>query len=150
MTQVRVILRPWRVTPGPAPPPPLNPWLLLSAARRLTAAQRADVKVLLAAHPALATGYRLKERFLALVAQRDAAALAVWLHDAAACGLAVFRRVARSMRRDPDAVRAALTTPWSTGQVEGQITRLKLIKRMGYGRAKPDLLRRRVLHRLPA
>jgi len=43
------------------------------------------------------------------------------------------------------AVRAALTTPWNSGQTEGQITRLKLIKRQSYGRASFDLLRRRVL-----
>ena len=40
---------------------------------------------------------------------------------------------------------AALVEPWSTGPVEGQINRLKLLKRTMYGRAKYDLLRRRVL-----
>ena len=44
----------------------------------------------------------------------------------------------------------ALTTTWSTGLCEGQTGRVKLIKRLGYGRAKPDLLRQRVLHRLLA
>ena len=42
-------------------------------------------------------------------------------------------------------MRAALTTPWSNGQTEGQVTKLKLIKRSIYGRAGFDLLRRRVL-----
>jgi transposase len=42
-------------------------------------------------------------------------------------------------------VRAALTTPWSNGQAESQITRLKMLKRTIYGRAGFDLLRRRVL-----
>jgi len=42
-------------------------------------------------------------------------------------------------------VRAALTTLWSSGQAEGQITRLNLTKRQSYGRAGFDLLRRRVL-----
>ncbi len=50
------------------------------------------------------------------------------------------------LQRDEAAVRAALTLPWSTGPVEGQIHRLKLIKRQMYGRAKLDLLRIRVLH----
>ncbi len=52
---------------------------------------------------------------------------------------------ARSLSRDKDAVLAALSLPWSNGQVEGQVNRLKLIKRQMYGRAKFDLLRLRVL-----
>lgn len=43
-------------------------------------------------------------------------------------------------------MRAAIAEPWSNGQVEGQVNRLKLIKRSMYGRAKFDLLRQRVLH----
>jgi transposase len=39
-------------------------------------------------------------------------------------------------------------TPWSTGQYEGQIYRVKLIKRLGYGRAKMELFRQRILHRM--
>lgn len=50
------------------------------------------------------------------------------------------------LQRDAAAVSAALTLPWSTGPVEGQINRLKLIKRSGYGRMKLDLLRQRVLY----
>ncbi|MFB7335996.1 transposase [Streptomyces adustus] len=49
------------------------------------------------------------------------------------------------MKRELDAVTAVLSTRWSSGQVEGQVTRTKLIKRMGYGRANIDLLRRRIL-----
>lgn len=52
---------------------------------------------------------------------------------------------AEGLKQDEDAVRAALTTPWSNAQSEGQITKLKLIKRQMYGRANFDLLRRRVL-----
>lgn len=57
-----------------------------------------------------------------------------------------LRSFARGLGRDEPAVRAGLDLPWSQGQTEGQITRLKLIKRQGYGRAKFDLLRLRVLH----
>ena len=52
--------------------------------------------------------------------------------------------------QDLDAVRNALLLPWSNGQVEGQINRLKLIKRQMYGRAGFDLLRKRVLCQPPA
>ncbi|TXM96366.1 transposase, partial [Methylobacterium sp. WL64] len=47
---------------------------------------------------------------------------------------------------DEPAVRAAIVEPWSNGPVEGQVNRLKLIKRSMYGRAGFDLLRQRVLH----
>jgi transposase len=56
-------------------------------------------------------------------------------------------RLARSLTRDKAAVHAALVLPWSNGQTEGQINRLKLIKRQMYGRAKFNLLRVRVLAR---
>ncbi len=51
-----------------------------------------------------------------------------------------------ALTRDDNAVRAALTLPWSNGPVEGHIHKVKLIKRSAYGRMKPDLLRQRVLH----
>jgi len=52
---------------------------------------------------------------------------------------------AAGLEQDGAAVRAALTTPWSNGQAEGQVTRLKLLKRQMYGRAGLDLLRYRTL-----
>ncbi|MFD9515517.1 transposase [Streptomyces mirabilis] len=51
------------------------------------------------------------------------------------------------LRRDQDAVIAGLSRPWNSGQAEGQNTRVKRIKRDGYGRANFDLLRTRILHR---
>ena len=54
-------------------------------------------------------------------------------------------RFCDGLRRDEKAVNAAVVLPWSNGQVEGQIHRLKLVKRQMYGRAKFNLLRRRVL-----
>jgi transposase len=59
---------------------------------------------------------------------------------------AEVRRFAVSLKADHSAVRAAFESPWSSGQVEGQINRLKFLKRQMYGRAKLDLLRARVLH----
>jgi transposase len=57
-----------------------------------------------------------------------------------------LRKFATGLKSDFEAVKAALTTRWSNGQLEGQVNRLKLIKRQMYGRAKLDLLRQRVLH----
>lgn len=68
--------------------------------------------------------------------------LDAWLSDARGTALDAF---ARGVERDREAVLAALVEPWSTGPVEGQINRLKMLKRTMYGRAGYDLLRRRVL-----
>jgi len=95
----------------------------------------------------LATTIRLAQAFGAMVRNRQATEFDAWLAQMDACGLAAFERLARGMRQDEAAIRAALTLPWSTGPVEGTINRLKMIKRSMYGRAKLDLLRQRVLLR---
>lgn len=74
---------------------------------------------------------------------QNAAAWPQWLQQAENSPLASF---ARRLRRDQHAVLAALELPWSNGTVEGQIHRLKLLKRQMYGRAGFDLLKLRVLH----
>lgn len=58
-----------------------------------------------------------------------------------------FERFARVLHRDLDAVYNAIELPWSNGPAEGQINRLKTIKRAMYGRAGPELLRARMLPR---
>jgi transposase len=52
---------------------------------------------------------------------------------------------AGGVAKDEAAVRAAITSPWSNGQTEGQITKLKLVKRQMYGRGKIDLLQARLI-----
>ncbi|MEO3927843.1 transposase [Micromonosporaceae bacterium B7E4] len=56
-----------------------------------------------------------------------------------------LRHLADGLRHDLDAVTTGLTLSWSSGPVEGQNSRVKLIKRLGYGHANVDLLRRRIL-----
>jgi hypothetical protein len=97
----------------------------------------------------------LARRFAALVhrssvvlGERDpdaGDALEAWIAEARVCGAAAIETFAPGLEHDGAAVRAALTTPWSDGQAEGRITRLKTIERQSYGRAGFDLLRRRVL-----
>jgi transposase len=89
----------------------------------------------------------LGKRFLQVLRDRLPDALPAWLSDAGGCGLNSLERFAHGLQHDLAAVRAACTLPYSNGQAEGQITRLKLIKRSMYGRAKLDLLERRVLYR---
>jgi transposase len=70
-----------------------------------------------------------------------------WLQACQSSGIVELKNFVSVLQQDYEAVKAALTLPWSTGPVEGHINRLKLIKRSGYGRMKLDLLRQRVLYR---
>jgi len=81
------------------------------------------------------------DAFHAMVRDQDADALDPWMTRASAGLLASF---VNGLRRDLDAVRAALTHPWSSGQVEGQNTKVKAVKRQMYGRGNIDLLFARV------
>jgi len=122
-------------------------WLLARPREELNEDERAARSVLESAHAEIAAATSLAQRFQALLRQRDVAALEGWLEDASQSGIGPFKHFAASLRRDAAAVRAALELPWSNGQLEAQVNRLKGIKRVGYGRAKFDLLRRRVLAR---
>lgn len=88
---------------------------------------------------------RLSESFAAMVRDKKSGSLSVWLHEAERSSIRELRAFAASLRRDEQAVRAALTLPWSNGPVEGHVNRLKFIKRSMFGRAKFDLLKARVL-----
>ncbi len=93
----------------------------------------------------VATGYTLLQRFRRLIAERDGAALPVWLEDARASNLAPFVSLANGIDADRAAVDAALTLPWSNGATEGHNHRVKLLKRQGYGRCSLPQLRARIL-----
>jgi transposase len=77
---------------------------------------------------------------------RAASTLDLWLTDGLARGMPELVHFASGLQRAHAAVQAALTLPYSNGQIEGQITTLKLLKRQGYGRAKLGVLRQRMLH----
>jgi transposase len=97
-------------------------------------------------HPDVGTTVSFTERFVEIVRFRQGAKLDKWLSDAEASGVREIQEFARKVRQDEAAVRAGCTLEWSNEQTEGQITRIKAIKRQMYGRAKFDLLRRRALH----
>jgi transposase len=69
-----------------------------------------------------------------------------WMRSVEADDLPALHSFLTGIKRDQDAVVAGLTLTWSSGAVEGAVTRIKLLKRLGYGRAKLDLLRKRILH----
>ena len=92
--------------------------------------------------PALVTARNLLDRFKAMVASGKPDDLAPWLDAATDSAMASS---ASGIAADRAAVLAAITEPWSNGQTEGQVTRLKLVKRQMYGRGKVDLLRARLV-----
>ncbi len=100
--------------------------------------------------PALQSAYDLAQQFLGMVRKRNKKALPAWMQAATASGSTVLARFAASLKQDLAAVEAALSLQWSNGQTEGQVNRLKLVKRSMYGRANFDLLRARVLPRVQA
>jgi transposase len=130
-----------------APPSPWQTkWLLLRAPQELSAPDASYCQALFHLWPAVAEAACLARRFVEMVRGRKSGQLDGWLEQACASPLPELRRFALGLRAEYSAVHAALTEVWSTGQVEGQITRLKYLKRQMYGRAKIDLLRLRVLH----
>ncbi|WP_437968139.1 ISL3 family transposase [Sorangium sp. So ce260] len=133
-------LRWWLLTTAAAPnSDPVKP------ASELNPDQRRYIYQLLEDCPTIAAGQRLAQGFTQLVRSRDAAALVPWLEQAKASSLVEFRDFAAGLCRDERAVRAALTERWSNGQTEGQVTKLKMLKRQMYGRASVGLLRQRLL-----
>jgi transposase len=109
----------------------------------LSAAEQAYVTRLCEQCPELGAACVLATQFAAMRRARDPNALAPWLDMARDTELRAF---VAGIERDRDAVLAALCFRWSTGQVEGHVQRLKVMKRSMCGRAKFDLLRKRVLH----
>ncbi|MGO4339383.1 ISL3 family transposase [Labrys sp. KB_33_2] len=80
--------------------------------------------------------------FQAMIRKKALADLEPWLERAQSSLVGSF---AKGVLKDREAVSAAIALPWSNGQTEGQITKLKLVKRQMYGRGKIDLLQARVI-----
>lgn len=99
----------------------------------------------LAQQTELAAAIGLAQDFAQLVRQRHSEQFDPWLERAEQSQVSPFERFARSLREDYDAVKAGVTLSTSNGQVEGQINRLKMLKRQMYGRAGIQLLERRFL-----
>ena len=122
--------------------------LLVTPEPRLTEPDRAFVQELCMHSSLVQQGYRLIQAFRRMfcsINEANAERLREWIDVAKAVGIPEVRNLAASLQRDLQAVSAALTSHWSNAQTEGQVTKLKLIKRRHYGRASFELLRRSVL-----
>ncbi|MGE3538820.1 MAG: transposase [Candidatus Tectimicrobiota bacterium] len=117
-------------------------WVRPEAKRAPDAQQYVDH--LIRTDPSIAQAYTLSQGFLALVRERRGEALTAWITEATTSGIAALARFAAGLQDDLAAMTAGLTLPWSNGPVEGQVHRLKLLKREGYGRAGVLLWRQRL------
>jgi transposase len=130
-------------------PPPLTArratWLILQRPEQRHDEDKEIIRRLQAQHSDIATAITLSRCFAEIVRQRQPKQFDVWLKQATSSSLTQFQRFARSLQEDYEAVKAGVTLATSNGQVEGQVNRLKMLKRQMYGRAGFDLLRRRVL-----
>jgi len=148
---VRRYLQPFRATltaPPPKPTPPtvraVTSWLTRRP-EDLTESQTLRLKNILARSPALQTTRDLVRGFAEMLTQRQGHDLPAWMDRVEQVGSAALRSFVAGLRTDLEAVTAGLTLHWSSGQVEGTINRIKMLKRQMYGRAGLDLLRKRVL-----
>ena len=124
-------------------------WVLGWQQRKADETERSDqkhfIETLCRIEPVVDQARSLAQRFLGFMHRRDLDGFDHWLAQARSCAVTELRRFAAGLEADLSAVRAAFSSPWSSGRVEGQINRLKYLKRQMYGRAKHDLLRIRVL-----
>lgn len=97
--------------------------------------------------PGLDAALEVAGEFAGMIRRTVATPLTEWVAKASGSGVPELARFAAGLRVDEAAVAAALTTSWSNGPVEGQVNRLKAIKRAMYGRANLDLLAARVLRK---
>lgn len=120
-------------------------WPLLRQ-KELTDEEQRVAELLCRLSPEVTRARELALSFVEMIKERRDDELRGWLIEAGRSGVSEFVSFASGLTDDLRAVRAALTCEWSQGQVEGQVHRLKMIKRQMYGRAKLDLPRARVLH----
>ncbi len=124
-------------------------WVMMHRKDNLSERKQKLLAFLLTHHGHAKRAYPMAQRFVNMVKNRKAEELDTWIAGAKECGIAQLKQFADGLQRDYQAVHAALIMGWSNGQVEGQINRLKLIKRQAYGRAKLDLLKKLVLYKPP-
>ena len=121
-------------------------WLFVRDPKSLDEVEQEDLATFCQASPTLKRTYDLVQDFMHMVRNREGHRLDAWLERVATSDLAELQPFAAGVEKDKAAVKAGLTWSINNAQVEGQVTKLKLIKRTMYGKAGFPLLRQRVLH----
>jgi transposase len=135
--------------PAPGKPKELTvrkaTWLITAHPDKIDESNALKLKQLLSRCPELEAVTDCVRAFAQMMSEHRGSDLDSWLIRAEHTGLKPLKSLARGLRQDFDAVAAGLTLEWSSGKVEGNVNRVKRIKRDGYGRAGFDLLRRQIL-----
>jgi transposase len=137
-------IKPAAMTAVAPKPREVNGWIIRPAAER-TDGEQADLDRILQRRESLRIVVRLVGDFAGMLRQRQGQHLDTWIARGQASGTAQLAGFAAGLLKDYDAVRNGLALSFSSGAVEGNVCRLKAIKRQMYGRANFDLLRRRVI-----
>ena len=120
-------------------------WLMVLPPARLNEEEHGLLGDVLRRNEKLRRAHELAQEFLSLVRERRPDDLGAWLQHAEHCERPDFRTFAASLRREQDALLAAVALPWSNGPTEGVVNRIKLVKRLMFGRGSFELLSKRVL-----
>ena len=123
-------------------------FLFLRRPEKLSVEEQEQLDKLRQMHPEVDQAYDLVQQFAHMLRTRSGEHLDAWLVRVQSSKLPELQSFGASIEKDKDAVRAGLTWWINNGMVEGHVTKLKLIKRQGYGKADFPLLRKRVLHAL--
>lgn len=150
-TLVRQYLRQFRTT-ARVPQPPRKPpsvrrvvgWIMTDP-KTMDPADQKRLDAILATSPHLTALAGHVRAFATMMCALRGQDLEAWMAVVDADDQPALRSFVVGLRRDQGAVTAGLTLPWNSGPVEGHVNRLKMLKRQMFGRAKPDLLRKRVL-----
>lgn len=119
-------------------------WLLLPDPSSLDTQQR-QMLAFIQQEQTIKMAYELAQQFGAMVRKRQGDKLDAWITACLASSIPDLETFATGLQKEYAAIKAALTLPYSNGPVEGQVNRLKFIKRSMYGRGGFELLRQRVL-----
>ena len=136
----------------PLPRPPVLArqamFLFLRRPEERLAEEQETLALLRSLHPEVDQAYELVQQFAQMLRTLTGEQLDDWLEQVRASHIRELQGFVTGVKQDKEAVKAGLTLPASNGVVEGKVNKLKLIKRMGYGRAGFPFLRQRVLHAL--
>jgi transposase len=119
---------------------------MLLKPEKLKEPEQEVIERLIELSPEIKKAAKLTSNFYQLMKERKVGQLSAWIEEAQNNKIPELRAFVRGIENDRTVIEAAMSHEWSNGQTEGQINRLKLVKRQMYGRGKADLLRARVRH----